>query len=208
MLLEILQSEYYELGEIEERKKYYYTKRELYNTRLSDDITQASLFIFLNKTCFNGLYRVNKKNEFNVPMGEYKNPIICDTQNIMAVSKALLKVEIISSNFDDVFKYIDSDIDKNILFYFDPPYRPISETSSFESYTKDGFGDDMQVKLKEFCDKIHNLGYKWILSNSDSDGYFDELYKDYKIERIQARRNINSKGSKRGKIAELLITNI
>ncbi|SUP53191.1 Modification methylase DpnIIA [Weeksella virosa] len=209
-ILEILQNEFHNLEGSEENKKlYYYNKRELYNTRKEEQIGQAALFIFLNRTCFNGLYRVNSKNLFNVPMGSYKKPTICDKENIMAVSNVLQKVEILNGDFEQTLSYATS----NSLFYFDPPYKPLSETSSFNSYAKDEFNDIEQIRLKDFCSKLDSLNYTWILSNSDvkgkneNDNFFDDLYSDFNIQRVDARRNINAKSDKRGKLTELLITN-
>ncbi|WP_312312794.1 DNA adenine methylase [Empedobacter brevis] len=195
--------------ESEEKKLYFYDKRQLYNKRLESDIVQASLFIFLNRTCFNGLYRVNSKGEFNVPMGSYKQPLICDAENLIQVHKALQKVILLNGDYQEVIKYRG---EKN-FFYFDPPYKPLSESSSFNSYAKDDFNDKAQIHLKEFTDTLHKLGDKWMLSNSDVKGadennnFFDELYNNYIIKRVFARRNINSKSEKRGKLTELLITN-
>lgn len=209
-ILEILQNEFHGLESHEEAKKeYYYSKRELYNKRKEEQTVHAALFIFLNRTCFNGLYRVNRKNEFNVPMGRYKRPIICDKENILAVSKALQKVEILCGDFEQTLNYAD----KNTLFYFDPPYKPLSETSSFNSYSKDEFDDAEQIRLRDFCYKLDTLGHTWILSNSDvkgkdeNDNFFDDLYSDFYIQRVDARRSINAKPEKRGALKELLITN-
>ena len=188
---------------------YYYQKRELYNSRKESQIGQAALFIFLNRTCFNGLYRVNSKNKYNVPMGRYKMPKICDKENILAVSEALQKVEILSGDFEQTLEHAD----KNSLFYFDPPYKPLSETSSFNSYAKDEFNDSEQIRLKEFCNKLDILNHSWILSNSDvkgkdeNDNFFDDLYSDFNIKRVEAKRSINANSEKRGKLTELLITN-
>lgn len=209
-ILEILQNEYHALEGNEENKKlYYYQKRELYNTRKSEQSGQAALFIFLNRTCFNGLYRVNSKNLYNVPMGGYKKPMICDKENISAVSEALQKVEILCGDFEQTLNYTDN----NSLFYFDPPYKPLSETSSFNSYAKDEFNDSEQVRLKDFCNKLDILNHTWILSNSDvkgkneNDNFFDDLYSDFNIQRVEAKRSINANPEKRGKLTELLITN-
>lgn len=209
-ILEILQNEFHNLEGNEENKKlYYYQKRELYNTRKEEQSGQAALFIFLNRTCFNGLYRVNRKNEYNVPMGGYKKPTICDKENILAVSNALQKVEILNGDFEQTLNYAD----KNSLFYFDPPYKPLSESSSFNSYAKDEFNDREQIRLKDFCSKLDALNHTWILSNSDvkgkdiNDNFFDDLYSDFKIERVDARRSINANPEKRGFLKELLITN-
>jgi DNA adenine methylase len=209
-ILEILQNEFHLLEGNEDNKKlYYYQKRELYNTRKEEQSGQAALFIFLNRTCFNGLYRVNSKNLYNVPMGGYKKPTICDKENILAVNNALQKVEILSGDFEQTLNYAD----KKSLFYFDPPYKPLSETSSFNSYAKDEFNDNEQVRLRDFCNKLDVLNHSWILSNSDvkgkneNDNFFDDLYSDFNIQRVDARRSINANPEKRGKLTELLITN-
>lgn len=205
------QAEYYELLSDEPQlKEYYYSKRSQFNTRKSDIATQSALFIFLNKTCFNGLYRVNRKNEFNVPIGRYKKPLICDTENLLSVNKLLHKVEILNGDFETTQDYVEN----NTLFYFDPPYKPLNETSNFTSYTKNQFDDNEQIRLAEFCKRLDKLGYSWILSNSDvknditNDDFFDELFKNFKINRVLAKRSINSKSTKRGQLTELLITNL
>ena len=209
-ILEILQNEYHELeGNQEDKKQYYYEKRNLFNLRNKGKIEQSALFIFLNRTCFNGLYRVNRKNEFNVPIGSYKKPTVCDRENIMAVSDALQKVEIICGDFEQTVEHAG----ENTLFYFDPPYKPLNQTSSFNSYTKNEFDDKEQIRLRDFCDELAKKGYQWILSNSDVKGkdennhFFDELYADFHIERVLAKRNINANPEKRGVLNELLITN-
>ncbi|NBB22255.1 Dam family site-specific DNA-(adenine-N6)-methyltransferase [Runella sp. CRIBMP] len=209
-ILNILQNEFHGLEGNEGNKKlYYYQKRELYNSRKEEQIGQAALFIFLNRTCFNGLYRVNRKNEYNVPMGGYKNPTICDKENILAVSNALQKVEILNGDFEQTLNYTSN----NSLFYFDPPYKPLSETSSFNSYAKDDFNDHEQIRLRDFCSKLDILNHNWILSNSDvkgkniNDNFFDDLYSGFNIKRVEARRNINANPEKRGILTELLITN-
>ena len=209
-ILEILQNEYHSLDlKIEEKKEYYYQKREIYNKREIEQSGQAALFIFLNRTCFNGLYRVNKNNGYNVPMGSYSKPTICDANNILAVSNVLQKVEILCGDYEQTLNYSTN----NSLFYFDPPYKPLSETSSFNSYAKDEFGDDEQIRLKNFCSKLDLLNHQWILSNSDvkgknvEDNFFDDLYSDFNINRVDAKRSINANPEKRGKLKELLITN-
>lgn len=209
-VLETLQNEYYKVSINEnDKKEYYYKKRELYNSRKENQVVQAALFIFLNRTCFNGLYRVNRKNEFNVPIGSYKKPTICDKENILAVSNALKNVVILSGDFEETFNHAG----ENSFFYFDPPYKPLSETSSFNSYSKDEFNDLEQIRLKNFCVKIDSFGHKWILSNSDvrgknpNDTFFDDIYSNFSIERIEAKRSINANPNKRGKLKELLIKN-
>jgi DNA adenine methylase len=210
-ILQILQNEFHALEEQDEAKKeYYYSKRALYNSRKETQTLQAALFIFLNRTCFNGLYRVNRKNEFNVPMGSYKRPTLCDRENILAVSEALQKVQILCGDFEETLNHADN----NTLFYFDPPYKPLSETSSFNSYAKDEFNDAEQIRLRDFCRKLDTLGHTWILSNSDvkgkneNDNFFDDLYADFNIQRVNARRSINANPEKRGVLKELLITNL
>lgn len=209
-VLSELQGEFHAFDDgAEEKKEYYYARREQYNTRAESKCTQAALFIFLNRTCFNGLYRVNKSNLYNVPMGSYKKPTICDAANIQAVSKALQKVEILCGDYRETLKYSD----KNSFFYFDPPYKPLNTTSSFTSYAKDSFNDNEQIRLKDFCATLDTKGYKWLLSNSDVketdavSSFFDEIYSRYNISRVQASRSINSKAEGRGKLNELLITN-
>ena len=213
-LIDILakwEKEYHKIAENQEKKKeYYYEKRALFNTRKSEQTKQTALFIFLNRTCFNGLYRVNRKNEFNVPIGSYKKPQICNEPNLRAVSKVLQNVEILNGDYSETLKYADD----NTFFYFDPPYKPLNKTSSFNSYSKDAFDDAEQIRLKEFCELLDQKGHQWILSNSDvkgknpMDNFFDDLYATFNILRVNARRNINANPEKRGKLTELLITNI
>ena len=194
------------------RKYFYYTVRERFNsTTLTEETAteKAAEFIFLNKTCFNGLYRVNRKGQFNVPMGAYKNPTICDDENLCNIHEALQNVTIVCGDYS----LSKSFIDKDTFVYLDPPYRPISETSGFTSYNSDVFDDNEQIRLSKFIDEINLVGAKIVLSNSDpknvneDDNFFDDLYKNYKINRVAASRAINSKGDKRGKINELLIYN-
>jgi DNA adenine methylase len=209
-ILQIFQNEYHSLEDkIEEKLHYYYQKRELYNSRNSVKSTQAALFIFLNRTCFNGLYRVNKSNGFNVPMGSYKKPMICDEHNILAVNNALQKVEIICGDYEESLAAAN----KNALFYFDPPYKPLNSTSNFNSYTKGDFNDEEQIRLRDFCSKLDILGHNWILSNSDvkgkcqDDEFFDDIFSNFVIKRVKAKRSINANGGNRGEISELLVTN-
>lgn len=194
------------------RKYYYYNVRDKFNTvKLSDSTSaeKAAYFIFLNKTCFNGLYRVNRKGLFNVPIGSYKNPTICDADNLRNIHEALQNVTIVCGDYSQSQSFIDSET----FVYLDPPYRPISETSAFTSYNSDAFDDNEQIRLAKFIDEINAAGAKIVLSNSDpknvneEDNFFDNLYKNYKINRVEASRAINSKGDKRGKINELLICN-
>ncbi|WP_237223914.1 DNA adenine methylase [Sneathia vaginalis] len=206
--LEKIQEEYLRLDE-NSRKIYYLEKRKEFNLSNLNDIDIATLFIFLNKTCFNGLYRVNKKGEFNVPMGKYKKPLICDRENLKQVSNKLKNVKIICGDYKKSIKFIDSDT----FVYFDPPYRPINITSSFTAYTKDSFTDNEQIELAKYIDKLTEKGAKIMLSNSDpknvnkNDAFFDELYNKYNIFRVKAKRTINSNASSRGEIDELVIIN-
>ncbi len=195
-----------------DRKSYYYSIRDKFNnTKLCETtaIEKASYFIFLNKTCFNGLYRVNRKGQFNVPMGAYKNPMICDEENLRNINKVLQKVTIVCGDYSLSKQFID----KDTFVYLDPPYRPLSETSAFTSYNSDTFDDSQQIRLAKFIDETNASGAKIVLSNSDpknvnpEDTFFDELYKTYTIKRVSAPRMINSKADSRGKINELLISN-
>lgn len=200
--------------ELDERKNYFYQQRDRFNRLKSEnhnkvDLEKAALMIFLNKTCFNGLYRVNKKGLFNVPMGSYKKPTICDEKNLRAVSKCLQNVIIVHGDY----KKSESFIDSSTFVYFDPPYRPITESASFTAYTEYDFNDKEQVELAEFVNKINKMGAKIVISNSDpknideSDNFFDEIYSSHMIKRVDATRMINSNAKKRGKIKELLISN-
>ena len=205
--LSIIEKEYYSFIGEDNKKIYYYDKRDRYNLRECNNVDHAALFIFLNRTCFNGLYRVNKDNKYNVPMGKYKNPKICNRSNLWDVSEALKKVEIRCGDYTDTL--IESG---NPIYYFDPPYKPISVSSSFGAYTKDGFGDGDQVRLKEFCDILDGKGYNWFLSNSDvrengGDNFFDDMYSKYNILRVNAKRSINSDKDGRGLVSEIIINN-
>lgn len=212
-LLKKIQLEYIPLDD-DKRKEYYYSKRDEFNKiKMSDymiaSAEMASLFIFLNKTCFNGLYRVNSKGLFNVPIGRYKNPTICDEGNILNVSSLLENTEIVHGDYRKSVDFIDG----STFVYFDPPYRPITETSAFTSYTNNSFDDGDQKELADYAKLLSRKGAKVMISNSDpkntdpSDDFFDNLYRDFHINRIDAKRNINSKGGGRGTVSELLITN-
>jgi len=209
LLLKSYQDEYIPLYE-EERKQYYLNKREIYNSSPLSRVETAALFIFLNRTCFNGLYRVNSKGKFNVPHGKYANPKICDEETIWADSLILQKVEILCGDFAETANYASP----NTLFYFDPPYKPLSKTSSFNSYAKEEFDDNEQIRLCNFCHKITERRAAFILSNSDvkskdeDDSFFDEIYNRYNIRRVMATRMVNANPEKRGKLSELMISNI
>ena len=211
LILELtrIQTEYLALDDVA-RKNYYLSQRKRYNGRNSSDIETAALFIFLNRTCFNGLYRVNSKGEFNVPHGRYKNPKICDAETLRADSAILQQVEILCGDFAQTGKYADN----NVLYYFDPPYRPLTETSAFTSYAKDGFDDAEQTRLRDFCEQISTHKSLFVASNSDPqnidnrDDFFDHLYNRFSIKRVSAARMINSKGNGRGAISEIMISNV
>lgn len=194
------------------QKEYFAGKRERFNELKNDAIhgtELAALFVFLNKTCFNGLYRVNRKGGFNVPMGAYKEPPICDEDNLLQVSRALSNVRISHGDYRESQTFID----EKTFVYFDPPYRPLNATSSFTSYTENCFNDDDQRDLARYILALADGGVHVLVSNSDphntdpDDNFFDELYAPLTIERIQAYRMINSKAEKRGPVNELLIHN-
>ena len=188
----------------EERKDFYYRVRDDFNS----DRDPAKL-IFLNKTCYNGLYRVNRKGEFNVPFGGYEKPAICDAKNLRVGSELLQKAEIICADFEGSETYIDG----STFAYFDPPYRPISRTAGFTSYAKEEFGEEAQIRLAQFCRRIAARGARFLVSNSDpknedpGDNFFEDHYERFTIGRVKAARAINCKGSARGLINEVLITN-
>ena len=207
--LKDIENEYLALETEEERKEFFMAVRERYNEKNLDPIENTTKFFFLNRTCFNGLYRVNKKGLFNVPFGKYANPTICDPETIRKDSELLQRVEIINGDFEITFEHAQG----KTLFYFDPPYRPLSDTSSFNDYAKEAFNDDAQIRLKEYCDRINEAGFHFMLSNSDckgkdeNDNFFDVLYGAYQIERVLASRSINSNPNKRGKLTEILVHN-
>jgi DNA adenine methylase len=181
------------------RKFLFYHIRDKFNHDRS-----PSKLIFLNKTCFNGLYRVNRSNEFNVPFGNYKNPTICDEENLMAASRILQDAEIIAADFEESEQYTS----KNCFVYLDPPYRPISTTASFTSYAKGDFSEADQIRLSEFCGIVNEKGAKFLLSNScPNDNFFRRMYRGFNIEKVKAVRAINCIGNGRGEIDELIITN-
>lgn len=204
-----IQKEYLDITEEEKRKEFFVSIRTRFNRAQLSDIDNTTYFIFLNKTCFNGLYRVNSKGEFNVPFGKYVRPTICDEKTIYADSELLQKVEIISGDFEQTERYVSA----NTFIYFDPPYRPLDATSSFNSYAKEAFNDAEQIRLKKYFDRLSGKECLMMLSNSDCKGrnpedtFFDELYKDYIIERVYATRSVNANAEKRGKLTELLIRN-
>ena len=202
--LKELQKEYYSLRSEDARKQFFMLMRDEFNTKSLDPIRNTTLFFFLNRTCFNGLYRVNKAGLFNVPFGRYETPMICDPKTIYADSELLKNVEILTGDYQETFSRAKG----KTLFYFDPPYRPLNNTSSFNDYTKEAFNDFAQRRLKEFCDRVEAAGYHFMLSNSDcKDMFFDDLYAQYIIERVWASRSVNSNPAKRGKLNEILVRN-
>ena len=206
--LKQIQMQYHALLDENARRDYYMAMRDRFNTKTLDSIENTCLFIFLNRTCFNGLYRVNRKGLFNVPFGRYYNPMICDAETILSDSLLLQNVEILTGDFRQTINYAQTPS----LFYFDPPYRPLSDTSSFNDYSKEAFDDAAQIRLKEFCDEVNAAGHSFMLSNSDPKGkdgdtFFDDLYSEYVIDRVWASRNVNANASKRGKLTEILVHN-
>lgn len=198
-----------------DRKIFYLEQRKKYNELIANkttnsDLEKAALFIFLNKTCFNGLYRVNSKGLFNVPFNNAKNPPICDEENLKECSKLLQKVTFNVGDYSACKDFID----ENTFVYLDPPYRPLTESSSFTSYSENGFNDENQIQLGKFISDIAKKGASIVASNSDpknsnsEDNFFDDIYAEFEVKRIQAARMINSKGNGRGAINELLITNV
>ena len=201
MELKTLEQEYLAL-DAEARQEYFYERRAEYNQESHGTIRKTALLIFLNKTCFNGVYRENKKGGFNVPHGRYANPAICDEDTLRTTSQALRHVTISSGSFEDAVK----DAVAGDFVYFDPPYYPLTPTSSFTSYSADNFLDDDQRHLKRVIDELTERGVKVAMSNSWTPFIID-LYKDYRQEKIMAGRSINSVGTKRGKVAEILVLN-
>lgn len=212
-MLQVMQDEFIPM-DTDERKVYYMAKRERFNDLKINgvetiNIEKAALMIFLNKTCFNGLYRVNKKGLFNVPMGSYKNPMICDENNLREVSKKLQKVNIVCGDY----RLSKDFIDEYTFVFFDPPYRPLTDTASFTAYTENLFNDDSQKELADYVDELNKKGAKIVVSNSEpknsnaDDDFFDDIYSAHKIKRVEATRMINCNGESRGKIKELLISN-
>jgi DNA adenine methylase len=186
-------------------KEYYYQIRNVDRTdeyKTWSDVRRASRLIYLNRCCFNGLYRVNSKGQFNTPMGRYKNPKIVDEINLRACSQALQKAQIVNASFT----VIEEKVNSNDFVYFDPPYAPLNATSNFTGYSQQGFDDQMQLSLRDLCLRLAEKGIQFMVSNSNAPLIL-KLYKDFKIESVYATRAINSQASKRGKIPEVIITN-
>ncbi len=182
-----------------ENHEYYYQVRSCtYHT----PIQRAARLIYLNKTCFNGLYRVNSKGEFNVPVGKYKNPKICNPDLLRSASAALKSAKIEVRNFEEILDHAKTSDD---FVYFDPPYHPLSDTSYFTAYSADAFNEYKQIRLRDIFAELKSRGVKVMLSNSDCK-FIRELYSEFNIHEILASRVINSNALKRGKISEVLIT--
>ena len=210
--LKEMETEYLQL-EQEERKNYFYNKRNEYNDYTlqenEQNVKKASQFIYLNRTCFNGLYRVNKDGKFNVPVGSYKNPTICDEENLRNLSELIQNVQFQYGDYRRSMEYVT----ENTFVYFDPPYRPLNMTSGFTSYTKEDFNDDNQRELATFYRELNERNAKLMLSNSnpkninEEDQFFDNIYQGFNIDEIYASRMINANSKGRGKISEILVTN-
>lgn len=213
--LKNIENSYNSLETFEEKENLFYQIRDEFNLNNTDSLKIARDFIFLNKTCFNGLYRENSKGKFNVPFGKKEKASIFDEENLLLLSQKLNLEKngkkIVEIRQGDFFS-LEKEISSETFFYLDPPYRPVTK-NGFTDYNKSTFNDNTQKKLAEFCTKINQAGGKFLLSNSDpkvldiNDNFFDDLYKNYCIERVEARRNINSKGNGRGKINEILVKN-
>ena len=210
-ILSQFEHDYLKLQE-KDRKEVYLAKRAHFNELKTNNtlgVEMAALMIFLNKTCFNGLYRVNRKGEYNVPMGAYKNPQICNEKNLRAVSERLQNVKIVCGDYKESADFIDG----KTFVYFDPPYRPLTKTASFTSYTESMFDDKNQLELAEYVQNLDKKGALLTISNSDpkntnkDDDFFDNAYAKQNVMRVEATRMINRNSDSRGKIKELLITN-
>ena len=195
--LKQMETKYLGLGQ-EERKNYFYNIRDEYNNyeleKNEQNVQRAAQFIYLNRTCFNGLYRVNKNGKFNVPIGSYKNPTICDEENLRQLSQLIQNVQFQYGDYSRSMEYVT----KNTFIYFDPPYRPLNMTSGFTSYTKEDFNDENQKELAIFYRKLNGQNAKLMLSNSNpkninvEDNFFDNIYQGFNINEIQASRMINA----------------
>lgn len=204
-----LQADYWDCADDTTRRTYYLARRNEYNARVHTGVRTAVLFIFLNRTCFNGLYRVNSKGGFNVPWGKARHPLICDAETIRGDSRLLQRVEILRGDFEGVYGHIKG----RAFIYFDPPYRPLPGTLSFTAYSMVGFNDEEQRRLARFCRRLDMEGHRWLLSNSDpantdpGDTFFDDIFSGFDISHVSASRMINSNPTGRGKITELAIRN-
>ena len=206
--LQAMEAEYLSLGE-DGREACYYQIRQQFNQRRAGPVERAAQLIFLNRTGYNGLFRVNRQGAFNVPFGRYKKPAICRAGQLRAASRALQGVHLAHG----AFTACEPVVDERTFVYFDPPYRPLSSTARFTAYAKEPFGEAQQLELARFYGRLHQTGARLMLSNADprntdpEDTFFDEAYRGFRIERIQAARAINSRADRRGPVSELLIMN-
>ena len=211
--LSALEEDYFSQPDEEAKKEYFLNVRNIFNETVLDDVDRTKYLIFLNRTCFNGLYRVNAKGKFNVPFGRNLHPTICNAETILADSEVLNSVDVTIFNGD--FERTTDEMRNGLnFFYFDPPYRPLNATSSFNSYAKEDFSDEEQIRLRDYCARLNEQpNVKWMLSNSDcsaknpDDTFFENIYANFHIHRVHASRAINANPSKRGKLTELLIKN-
>jgi DNA adenine methylase len=211
--LSALEQDYFSHSDEEAQKEYFLDVRNLFNEVELDDVDRTKYLMFLNRTCFNGLYRVNSKGKFNVPFGRNLHPTICNTDTILADSEVLNRINVTILNGD--FELTANKMREGLnFFYFDPPYRPLNATSSFNSYAKEDFNDNEQIRLRNYCALLNERpNVKWMLSNADcsaknpDDTFFENIYADFNIHRVHASRAINANPSKRGKLTELLIKN-
>ena len=199
--LKKLESDYYGSSD---KKMFFLRQREKFNSS-KKSVQKSALFVFLNKTGFNGMYRENSRGEYNIPFGQMKDPVICNRDLLEKTGKLLKDKEVIFSSKS--FEKVVAD-DKEVFYYLDPPYRPISKTSSFTDYTKSSFNDKTQLDLKKYCDKIDKKGSFFMQSNSYSeDGFFQKLYQNRKINNLKVMRTISADGNKRSKVKEIIIKN-
>jgi DNA adenine methylase len=216
-LLRSMERKYYRLTPNRQKEYFYAVRFQLnenrpsinYNEYNQSWIERTAQIIFLNRTCYNGLFRVNSRGEFNVPFGKYKNPLICSEENLQSVSELLQRTEIRLGDFSDCESFVNA----STFVYFDPPYRPISKTASFTAYSRYDFDDAAQLRLASFYRLLDKKGAKLMLSNSDpknenpDDHFFEDAYRDFEIVRVRANRMINCNAERRGAINELLIMN-
>ena len=211
--LSVLEREYFALESEEAKKAFFLGVREIFNEDNLDAVDRTKYLMFLNRTCFNGLYRVNSRGKFNVPFGRNLNPTICNSETIMADSELLNRVDVVILNgdFEQTINYFNAE--GLNFFYFDPPYRPLSTTSSFNSYAREEFNDAEQLRLRDYCQMLNDMGALWMLSNADcsaknpEDLFFEDAFHNFNINRVYASRSINANPKKRGKLTELLISN-
>ena len=211
--LSSLERDYFSQSTEEGKKEFFLNVRKIFNESSLDDVDRTKFLMFLNRTCFNGLYRVNAKGKFNVPFGRNLHPTICNANTILADSEVLNRADVTILNGDFELTAIEMRDGLN-FFYFDPPYRPLNVTSSFNSYAKEEFNDNEQIRLCDFCKQLNeHPNVRWMLSNADcssknpEDTFFEDIYADFHIHRVYASRAINANPEKRGKLTELLIKN-